>query len=271
MPRPLPKDIGDYLAASLVRRVQRENPQIATESLVDQAVFVRDQVCQRLRGMWLAEQRDQVRAQALWNALIKLECDQLARSASPMDSDDTSEESEAASNSVITTDEPAPPSDSVATTEEPAASSDSSTTTQESEASGEGSPVNPCDFMPPGIAITQESKEQCIGEYSLDPYVAVTIGVLEKSSDAQKLCKSFLEDEYSYIMEEMELGDCGFLILFNHLGEATPSDYSGWGIEFLVDRVMVNVYTFDQYPNSEGWIRATASQIAQNILAQYTP
>ena len=62
--RPLPKDIGDYLAASMVKQVRRANPQIATEPIGVQAVFIRQQACQNLKKMWQAEQRDLLRAEA---------------------------------------------------------------------------------------------------------------------------------------------------------------------------------------------------------------
>ncbi len=81
--RPLPKDIGEYLAASMVKQVKRANPQIATEPIGVQAVFIRQQACQNLKKMWQDEQRDLLRAEALRESMQKLECDQLNKAAQP--------------------------------------------------------------------------------------------------------------------------------------------------------------------------------------------
>jgi len=264
--RPLPADIGDYLAASLVKKVKRENPQIATESLVEQAVFVRQQACQQLKDMYLNEQRDQHRVEALRAALDKLECDQLAAAAPAADESsaeapaDSAEAPPAPPESIPTTEEPAPPPEAVTTTVEPAPPSESSS-----------APGDPCDFMPPGIPITQKDQGQCVGEYSVEPYIAVTIAVLDEGTNTQTVCKSLGKDGYSLIMEEVNLGECGFKLLFSHFGEVDASSYDGWGTEFLLDRMMVNVYTFDVYPNSEGWIQATALDIEERILSHVAP
>lgn len=90
--RPLPKDIGDYLVASMIKRIKRENPQIATESFVNQAIFVRQQSCQGLNKMWLEESRDQTRSEALREAINKLECDKLAKPAAAVESSEKQEE-----------------------------------------------------------------------------------------------------------------------------------------------------------------------------------
>ncbi len=270
--RPLPADIGDYLAASLVKKVKRQNPQIASESLVEQAVFVRQQACQQLKDLWLNEQGDQHRAEALRAALDKLECDKIAGDAAPADdSAETVEEPAAPSDSIPVTDEPAPPSEVAATTEEPVPSGESGSPSGGSDSPGGQMPGDPCVFMPPGIAITQKDQAQCVGEYSVEPYIAVTIAVMEEGTDTQKMCNIHLEDEYSLIMEEVNLGDCGFKLLFSHFEPVDAASYDGWGIEFLVDRVMVNVYTFDVYPNSEGWIQATAAEIEEKIVLQLSP
>jgi hypothetical protein len=105
--RPLPKDIGDYLAASMIKQIQRENPQIATEPFVDQAIFVRTQSCQSLNRMWLDEQRDQTKSEALWEAMKKLECDKLAGSAAQTEQGGTNEESTVSSGPDTEPEEPA--------------------------------------------------------------------------------------------------------------------------------------------------------------------
>ncbi len=89
--RPLPKDIGDYLAASMVKQIKRANPQIATEPIGDQAVFIRQQACQNLKTKWLDEQRDLHRAEAVWKAIQKLECDQLNKEAAQPEQDQANE------------------------------------------------------------------------------------------------------------------------------------------------------------------------------------
>lgn len=71
--RALPSTVGGYLATSLVRRAQRDNPQIATLSAEEQEEFVRGQACGRLRGL-LATASSVERSEAVRAAQEQLGC-----------------------------------------------------------------------------------------------------------------------------------------------------------------------------------------------------
>ena len=71
--QPLPDTLGSYIAASLVRQAQADNPQIAGLSSSEQADFLRDQTCARLRKLMELEP-DVDRAAALLAAQRQLQC-----------------------------------------------------------------------------------------------------------------------------------------------------------------------------------------------------
>ena len=76
--RPLPDTVGEYVAASLVKQARTDNPQIAGLSPEEQAAFLRDQACDRLRAMQ-AGASDLERSDALRAAQALLDCPVPAR------------------------------------------------------------------------------------------------------------------------------------------------------------------------------------------------
>lgn len=126
-------------------------------------------------------------------------------------------------------------------------------------------PIRPCDFMPESIPITQNDETQCSGEYSQEPFMGVTINLLEKDTDTEKLCSGVNDDKFTLIKNELTLGDCSYENLFHHWEYVDATNYTGWGIKMILDRYWVEVYTFDIYPNNEYWIHSTTKQIEEKI------
>jgi hypothetical protein len=235
--RPLPTEVGDYLAASIVKQIKRDFPQIAGEPLVEQAIFVHDHSCQRLRKMWMDEPNLD-RSAVLRAALDKLKCDQLASAGTQPDSGPAK--------------------------------------TQETKPIGPGweFPADACAFMPSELTIKHRSSGLCTAEFSTDPYFAVEITLVEMDRYNRKpdLCALFLnnlQDQY-LILNEMNLGDCGYTFKHSYSGKVSVTRYDLWGIRFHLNRVIVMVQTTDDYAADHHWIRDTASEIEQNIL-QYAP
>lgn len=77
--RPLPSEIGDYLASSIIKKIIRENPQLAGESDLTRAIFGRQQACTRLQKLWQEEQSDVIRSEGILHAMNRLECDKLIK------------------------------------------------------------------------------------------------------------------------------------------------------------------------------------------------
>lgn len=122
--RPLPKDIGDYLASSLVKKIIKENQQMAGESDLTKAIFTRKQACTALRKLWLDEQRDLVRSEAVRMAMNRLECDNLAKPLAQTEEDEAAEEPLETSELEPLPEEIAPSSDILPKNTEPIASDD---------------------------------------------------------------------------------------------------------------------------------------------------
>ncbi|NLS76304.1 MAG: hypothetical protein GXY76_03495 [Chloroflexi bacterium] len=80
--RALPSTVGEYLKGSLERQARAANPQIAGLPEEEQEAFVRDQACNRLRGLQASES-DPDRANAVRVAQAMLDCPQLVSQAAP--------------------------------------------------------------------------------------------------------------------------------------------------------------------------------------------
>ena len=235
--RPLPTEVGDYLAASIVKQIKRDFPQVAGEPLLEQAIFVHDHSCQRLRKMWM-EEPNLDRSAVLRAAMDKLKCDQLASTGTQTDSG-------------------------------PA-------TTQETKPIGPGweIPADACVFMPSEAPIKHRSSTLCTAEFSYNPYfVEITLKEMDSFNRKPDLCAMFLnnlQDQY-LVMNEVNLGDCGYTFKMHTSGKVSDTRYDRWGIRFNLNRVIVNIWTDETYsPGFVPGMQDVASEIEQNIL-QYAP
>lgn len=80
--RPLPANVGDYLARAAVRRAERDNAQVAGLPDEERIPFLRDQACARLLPLYGAES-DRYRSETLLAALSELGCTLPAAAARP--------------------------------------------------------------------------------------------------------------------------------------------------------------------------------------------
>jgi hypothetical protein len=156
----------------------------------------------------------------------------------------------------------------VGTTEPPATPAIISPSQTSTKAPDE--PVDPCVFMDPNALIVDKAGDYCNGEYSVEPYIGITISRIDDNVDMDSYCQAYYEDEYTQVLEEMNLGECGYISLFNDF-EPNPdlSFHSGWEISFVFHQYRVTAYTRDQYASNRSALERMATSIEASIGDYY--
>lgn len=126
-----------------------------------------------------------------------------------------------------------------------------------------------CDLLPQGGELGSTSEYMCFATYSDQPGVRTVQLGLSPSGESSSQCQGIVNSDYAIIMNELDLGECGYQVESGYLG--TPQSgpgYEGWGIHFAMEGINVKVMTNVNYSANDTWIFTTAGQI-ENTIKEY--
>jgi len=126
-----------------------------------------------------------------------------------------------------------------------------------------------CDLLPQGGELGSPSEYMCFATYSDQPGVRTVQLGLSPSGESSGQCQGIVNSDYTIIMNELDLGECGYQVESGYLGTPRSSPgYEGWGIHFAMEGISVMVMTSVNYSANDTWIFTTAGQI-ENTIKEY--
>jgi hypothetical protein len=126
-----------------------------------------------------------------------------------------------------------------------------------------------CDLLPQGGELGSPSEYRCFATYSDQPGVRTVQLNLSPSGESSGQCQGIVNSDYTIIMNELDLGECGYQVESGYLGTPRSSPgYEGWGIHFAMEGISVMVMTNVNYSANDTWIFTTAGLI-ENTIKEY--
>jgi hypothetical protein len=126
--------------------------------------------------------------------------------------------------------------------------------------------IDPCDLLPINGVVMDQAPGYCRGEYNVEPYISVIVSQLDLQISTDEACQSLSQENSRQVIEAVNYGDCGFIRLMSITSDKPTMDYhAGWDITFILDRFMVDIYTYDWYATNKIWLEELASAVESNI------
>jgi len=126
--------------------------------------------------------------------------------------------------------------------------------------------VDPCDLLPINGVVMDQAAGYCRGEYNVDPYISVSISLLDRDLSTEEACQSLGQDGTTQVLGAVDFGDCGVTRLISYTMDKPTMDYhAGWDIVYISNRFMVDVYTLDWYATNKIWLEELALSVERNI------